>query len=344
MSTNVTILEKKWISNTLIISFMILVAFSAFLSEVLKAPAKKTTEIIEQSLVFNSKELESVNKISLKNKSGEYIFERASLEVGSPWSMTSPKTVASGSVFIDKLFSNLITIKTKKYLPDTNSNSLNFSLDKPTATITLTDKNQKSYSLNIGIMNTIDQSTYVRISERKGIYHIEAPSESLENITINDLIESRIFDFNSSNISAFKITKKSSASPVIDLILRENSWTSNEGKTYNTKKVEEFLNDFFKIKSTLALDQQTEPQKKQTQKLLTTPDYRINIEMTDGKKINYLVSTPTKSLVDKALNDVPHILISDTESSIVFVINNENASFFDIKADLIKSLEEQTPN
>ena len=92
------------------------------------------------------------------------------------------------------------------------------------------------------------------------------------------------------------------------------------------------------------MDQQTELQKKQTQKLLATPDYRINIEMIDGKKISYLVSTPTKSLVDKALNDVPHILISDIESSIVFVINNENASFFDIKADLINSLEEQTAN
>lgn len=344
MSTNATIIEKKWISNALIVSFMILVAFSAFLSEVLKAPAKKTTEIIEQSLVFNNKELETVNKISLKNKSGEYIFERASLEVGSPWSMTSPKTVASGSVFIDKLFSNLITIKTKKYLPDTNSNSLNFSLDKPTATITLTDKNQKSYSLNIGIMNTIDQSTYVRISEKKGIYHIEAPSDSLENITINDLIESRIFDFSASNIAALKITKKMTTLPVIDLTLKDKIWTLNDGKVLNTKKVEEFLNDFFKIKSTLVLDQQTELQKKQTQKLLATPDYRINIEMTDGKKISYLVSSPTKSLVDKALNDVPHILISETESTIVFVIKNENASLFDVKSDLIKGLEEQAAN
>ncbi len=342
MTTTLTINRKKWVSNSLIFMFVILVSFSAFLSEILKAPIKKTSEIIEQSLLFSNKELELVNKISLKNKSGEYIFERTSMEVKSPWGMTSPRTVATGSVLIEKLFNTLNLIKTKKLMADTKTNSLNFSLDKPTATLTLTDKNQKTYLLEIGLVNTIDQSTYVRMSGKNGIYHIETPSESLENLTLDDFIESTIFQLQAPNLLSFKITKKGMPLDLVNLSKKDNIWQSLDGKKLNLKKVEDFINEFFKMKSSFILDQQSDLQKKQSTKYLAAPDYKIFIETNDAKKLTYLVSAPTKSLVDKALNDEFHFLINEAQSPILFIVKKEYLNLFDLKPELIKGFEEVT--
>ncbi len=341
MTTSLHINRKKWVSNSLLLVFTVLVIFSGFLSEMLKAPIKNSSEIIEQSLVFKNKELDLVNKISLKNKAGEFIFERANLEDKSLWNMTSPKTVASSSVLIEKLFNSLNRIKTKKLIPDTKTNSLNFSLEKPTATLTLTDKNQKTYLVEIGLINTIDQSTYIRISGRNGIFHVEAPSESLENLTLDNFIEATIFQFPIQDILSFKISKKGFPLDLINLTKKENHWIAPDGKMLNVKKTEDFISEFFKIKSSFVLDQQSELQKKQSQKLMASPDFKVNIETADGKKLIYAVSMPVKSLVDKALNDELHVLINESQSSLFYIVKKENLNLMDVKPDLVKSFEEE---
>jgi len=59
-----------------------------------------------------------ITKISLKNKSGEFIFERDESHSAKPWHMTSPRDVSGNSVFIDKLFNSLTVIKVKQLYPD----------------------------------------------------------------------------------------------------------------------------------------------------------------------------------------------------------------------------------
>ena len=133
----------------------------------------------------------------------------------SPWHMVSPRDISANSVFIEKLFNALTVIKVKKLLPDEKIANSNFSLDKPTSTLTLIDQNGHAINITIGLMNTIDNSTYLKIADRSGIYHVEAPSVSLENVTVQDLIESQIISIDLKtikNLKIFKGSKKSNSS------------------------------------------------------------------------------------------------------------------------------------
>ena len=102
--------KRKWFSNIVLASFMIIVVGTMFLSDVFKIQTKGQLEVIEQSLVFSNKELENVTRLSLKNKSGEFTFERSDTDPASTWRMTSPRDISVNSIFVEKLFQVLIVL------------------------------------------------------------------------------------------------------------------------------------------------------------------------------------------------------------------------------------------
>ncbi|MBY0412706.1 MAG: DUF4340 domain-containing protein [Bdellovibrionales bacterium] len=321
--------KKKWISNLFVFSFLLLVIGTAFLSNVLKTPIKNHNDLIEQSLVFNNNELDNITGLSLKNKSGEYLFERSDVTSMSSWHMTSPRDISAKSVFIEKLFTSLNIIKTKKLLADDAITNSNFSLDKPTAILTLTDNAGKSIIMSVGIMNTIDNSTYMKISGRSGIYHVEAPSITLENTILADLVESSVFDFYFQKILSFKIFKKGTKNPLFDAHKGNGQWLSFDEKALDAKKVEETVDEFILLKSSFILDNLSDAQKKQTQGLLATPEYTVKVEKDNNETLSYQVSAITKNISEVALNGEPHFLITESHSPVVYIIKGEFLRYFE---------------
>lgn len=332
--------KKKWLSNLILLSFLVLVLATAFLSNAFKTPAKTQSEFIEQSLVFNNKELDKVTSLTLKNKLGEYQFSRASVAVDSAWHMTSPKNLSVSSTFIEKLFASLNSIKTKNLLIDDQANNSNFSLEKPTAILTLTDDAGKSLLISLGIMNAIDNSTYMKISGKSGIYHVEAPSISLENITIADLIKSTIFEFDVKKILSFKILKKKSQAVVFEVSKKEGIWTSTDGKKINTAKLEDLLNEFANLKSNFTLVELTDAQKNITNNLFSAGDYTVKITMDDNLEMLYNIGAATKNIPDLALSNEEYFVISEAKTPIIYVIKKEFMNLFEVKPETVKMLEE----
>ncbi len=60
--------KNKWLSNTILASFIFLVTSAGLLSHFLKTPPTSNKEIIEQVKVFATDELKNIKQISLKNK------------------------------------------------------------------------------------------------------------------------------------------------------------------------------------------------------------------------------------------------------------------------------------
>lgn len=330
--------KRKWFSNIILVFFLILVVSTMYLSNIFKTPIKGQQELIEQSLVFKNKELENVTRLSLKNKSGEFIFERSSTEDSSKWHMTSPRDISVNSVFVEKLFSSLKTINTKKLLDDDKTNNSNFSLEKPTAILTLTDDQDKSIILNVGIMNTIDNSTYLKISEKPGIYHVEAPSISLENITLADLVESSVFDINFNTVVSFKIFKKSNNAPLFEATKKDGNWINSEDMPIDSEQLEDIMDDFIALKTILTLDSPTDTQKKQTQSLLSKPEYTIKIENADKKALLYRVSTVTDKMSEVLVKEDSYVLISENQTPIIYIVKKEFLDLLDFKEDTKKAL------
>ena len=330
--------KRKWFSNIVLASFMIIVVGTMFLSDVFKIQTKGQLEVIEQSLVFSNKELENVTRLSLKNKSGEFTFERSDTDPASTWRMTSPRDISVNSVFVEKLFSSLNIIKTKKLLDDDKTNNSNFSLEKPTAILTLTNNQDKKIVLSVGIMNTIDNSTYMKISARTGIYHVEAPSITLENITLADLVESSVFDINFKTMVSFKIFKKNSNTAIFEIVKKEGIWLNQEEKPLDSKRLEDMIDDFNTLKSSFTLDSPTDNQKKQTQQLLAAPEFTLKIEKEDKSNLLFKVSAITRSLIEVPLKDEAHFIINENHSPVVYIVKKDFLTLFDLTNDTLKAM------
>ena len=259
--------------------------------------------------------------------------------------MVTPSDISANSLFIEKLFNALAVIKIKKLLPDEKINNSNFSLDKPTSTLTLSDEGGKSIMIQIGLMNTIDNSTYLKISGRPGIFHVDAPNVSLENATILDLIESQIISINLETIVTFKIFhgNKKSGTPSFEIEKKNGGWFDHQGNQLAVDKISEYFQDLSNLKSSFIIDKQTDSQKRQINSLSHNAEYIVSIEDNKENIIDYNISGLTRDLSDIDLKNEDHFVVTITDNSTAYVVKKEFYELFNRKTDAFRA-ETTTPS
>lgn len=330
--------KRQLASNLILFLFLLVVAAAALFSEIFQTPVKTGSQILEQARVFTMNDLSAIKRITLKNKTGEFIFERNPSNQSSPWHMISPRDVSANSLFIEKLFGDLTTIKIKKIFPDEKINASNFSLDKPTSTLYLTAEDGKTITVIVGLINTIDHTTYLKISERNGIFHVEAPNVPLENATMFDLIESQIFAINQDNVINLKITKGNKKSPpLLEIKKKEGNWYDQEGNLLIKEKVDDYFLELSNLKSSFIIDKQTEAQKRQISNLSRNPDYIVSIEDNKSNSVDYIVSGMIKDLSDLSLKNEEHFIVGLSNNSTIYVLKKEFHDVFNHKSDYLKA-------
>ncbi len=336
-------LKRNFASNLILFLFFILVASASLFSDMFQNPIKTGKQMIEQSKLFTSSDLLNIQKISLKNKSGEFQFERNDNNQTTPWHMIAPRDISANSVFIEKLFNSLAVIKVKKLFPDEKINSSNFSLDKPMSTLSLLDQNGKSTIINFGLMNSIDNSTYLKILGKPGIYHVEAPNVSLENATLLDLIESQIIAINLNSIESFKIYKgnKKASPPTIELIKKDKGWFDSNNNLLASDKIDEYFQDILSLKSSFLLENQTELQKKSVSIFTRNSEYIITINDNKGKTVDYFISTLFHSFSDLDLKNEDHFLMTVSNSSSGYIVKKEFYELFSKKIEYFRAIVPQ---
>lgn len=332
--------KRKIASNVILFLFFILVGAAAMLSDMFQNPAKTGPQIIEQAKLFTANDLIQITKLSLKNKSGEYIFERNEKNQISPWHMISPRDISANSLFIEKLFNSLTSMKVKKIFPDEKINNSNFSLDKPTSTLSLIDKTGKIINISVGLMNTIDNSTYLKIQGRPGIYHVEAPSVSLENATILGLIESQIISIDLETIVAFKIFhgSKKSSSPQFEIRKKNGAWFDHEGNSLAVEKIDDYFQDLSSLKSSFIIDKQTDSQKKQINNLSHNAVYIVSVEDNKGNTIDYNISGLIRELSDIDLKNEEYFVVTISNNATSYVVKKEFHELFNKKTESLKAV------
>lgn len=331
--------KKKVISNLVLLLFVLLVGAAALLTDIFQNPLKNGGKVIEQVRLFTNNELSTVTKIVLKNKSGEYTFERDSENQISPWHMKSPRDIAGNSVFIDKLFTSLSLSKVKKVFPDEKINDSNFSLDKPTSTLVFSDQSGKTTTIQVGLMNTIDNSTYLKISGKSGIFHVDAPSVSLENATLVDLVESQIISIDLKTVASFHIYRGSKKSAVtLELKKKNESWYDKDGTLLSTEKIDEYFNELSALKSSFIVDKPTDAQKKQLNSLSHSPGIIVSVEDNKGNTIDYHLSNPIQSFADLDLKGEEYFLVTlSNNNSTGYIVKKSFLELFNRKADSLKA-------
>jgi hypothetical protein len=330
--------KKKLTSVIFNVLFIIIVVSGIFLTDIFKSSIKNSKQILDQTLLFASDDLGQMTKLTIKNKNGEFIFEKQIVDQKNQWIMISPKSVKASSLFIEKLYDSLKIVKIINSIDDTVANSTNFSLVNPNSSLILSNDQQKIIAIDFGLLNAIDKTTYIRIQGKPGIIHLEAPSSSLENIQISDLIESKIFNFKMEDIKSLAIDKKGSGN-VMSVALEDSNWKNDKSLNLDPKKINSMLTDLLNINSAFTLENQSEEQKKQTQKIIANTQYTIKFTLTNNTSIVFYASGLFTNLQDVTLNEEEHFMISSPQTTTVYVIKKEFLNFFNPSKEVLQSLE-----
>lgn len=330
--------KRQLASNLILLLFFIFVSVAALFSDIFKTPHKIESNVIEQAQLFTDQNLELTKTIMLKNKSGEYIFERDQSTSSPVWHMVSPKEISANSLFIEKLFSSLTSIKVKKIYPDEKINVSNFSIDKPTSTLNLVDQNGKVITIVFGLMNTIDNSTYLKINGRQEIFHVEAPNVSLENATLLSLTESQIISINIDMITAFKIFPKNpkNSTSSLEINKRNEKWYDKDGSQLSNESTNAFLHELSSLRSSFIIENETKSQKRQISNLLKSSDYIVTITDNKNNTVRYNISPLIKEFSDIDLKNEEHFIVTVSNSNTSYIIKKEFQELFNRKSDSLK--------
>ena len=136
---------------------------------------------------------------------------------------------------------------------------------------------------------------------------------------------------------SFKIFKKNSNTPIFEITKKDGVWVNSQDIALDTKRLEDMVDDFITLKSSFTLDSPTDAQKKQTQSLLSTPEFTLKIEKEDKEVLLYRVSTLTRSLVEVPLKDEAHFIINENHSPVIYVVKKDFSTLFELTNDMLKT-------
>lgn len=182
---------------------LVLTSTTIYLSSILKIPAKSGAQIIEEAKVIPSKFAMGINEFEIKNKLGSLHFK---LSNNKEWILIGKEFEVIDQGKVNQFLIAIGNIKLKTVMLKTKSNLSSYMLEGEngelnTASLNLIGSENKNLNLQFGLTNSIDNSTYITISNRENILHTDAININIENLFISDFQNLDIFNGTINEIS-----------------------------------------------------------------------------------------------------------------------------------------------
>lgn len=206
-----------------------------------------------------------------------------------------------------------------------------FSLDAPTATVTLNAISGRNLELKLGLINPIDNSSYMTFSGAAQIYQIDPLSISLESYDLAQMAESQILALNIEAIQSFELVKENVS--VFRWQKNTDKWLTQLGVEITPEKIQKYFEKWENVKSSLVIEAGTPEQKLVLDRLLAAPQYLLRVQTLGGLR-TYTISPYLESIpgVNLGVNQF-YILSTDEKKSFSFV-EKAQLSFLDKKIDI----------
>lgn len=299
--------------------FLLLLLLSAGLvSEFFKNPHTKD-DGRPYNNPFRHAFLEGITQIHITNRLGELIISREGSE-GDKWMLTHPKEIEAGSTVIQHLLDSLKNIKIRKVYQKDQIHMANFSLDNPIFTVKLTNPQLGTHSLKMGVINPIDESTYILLGNDSQIYQIDSFRYPIETYTFSEFIEARVVPLDILKIR--KLIFSFGGGDKVSFIKNENSWFNEKQIPLNGGKVRQFLKDLTTFKGQMILDKKLQIGNKTLTNYLSSNLHLLDITDVEGKNYHYEIS--------RAIAEgVSELKINANESVVVRASNKEHLYIVD---------------
>lgn len=315
--------NRNSISTFILGGFVTVLLFGALVSEFFQAPIISSQELSKFQFLFTREQIDTVKLVKIKSSLGEYQLERNDLK----WNLTSPRLIDANINMIEKILSSLKEIKIKKIYPKDAINLANFSLDNPISTLTIKNEKNEEKSISFGLVNPIDNSTYVSVEDEKAIYHINNINMPFERIELASLIDSRIFNMEWNEIKSFKLFSQNKNKPTLSFVREKKIWVAGN-KQLHDERMKKYLSELTSLKSTIILDERTQKLDERLERYTSKPFFKLDVQTEDGNEIEYRVSYVISSLPGIKMEKKQNFIIKASNRQHPFLVNKDFMRLF----------------
>ncbi len=319
-------LKKNYLSNWLLLFFLVILIGVAIVSDLFQTPTFVGHDLNQYKFLFDKDELKSISGIEITNNLTNVAMENQK----SHWQMTSPKNLPANEETIKKIISTLEAIKIKEVHTLDPINISHFSLDTPLTQIAFKFESANAVlKMKFGLINPIDNSTYVTLSDKEAIYQVEAIKSPLESIDLAEFIESRLFPFDNAAIKQIEIYKGVKKQNILQVALysKNDVWVDKSNVEQNSELVNQFLLQLTSVKSYMILDFITQEQRTIVDDYLNNVAYTVSMVVKDKEFIFY-VTNIINGIADLKIEKRQHFIVVSENKIMPYLVNKEMQNVF----------------
>ncbi len=274
--------------------FMVLVVIGFGYSILFQAPEKLAQGLDQYRFVFQKDKGLEPQQITIKNRLGQFKFElMAAVEGQGPtWTLVEPRQFPANQAIVENIIQLIQNLKIKRVYEMDAINLANFSLEKDNLSLNILFKDQTQETIQFGLFNSLDQSTYIALPNQKAIFQIESRPLAWESYSLSNFIDLRIFTLAEQDLISFTIYRNEvNANKIRFSMAKKNGeWTETRHNVLlDTKKVTEYIKSLSLLKSRFILDKKSQKAQKQLEKYFEKPSYHVVAKTKQGT-LHYTVS------------------------------------------------------
>lgn len=323
-------LNKSTLSSWLMVLFTTILFLTGFYTDFFQAPTKINPEMSQYRSLFRPGQILGVREIVLKNNLGTFHFERSATDPNTPWTMVSPRQLPANSGLLKNILNDLNKVQIRSVHQNDPINIANYSLDSTSLQITLIDSNQKESTLKFGLINPLDNSTYVSLSDQDAIYHIDNITTTLNTLDLSNFVDTRIFSFDPNQIEKLTIYRGLKEDDKVNFLAekKELNWFGQSERRLNTEAVEKYLTQLSELKSSLILDEITDDLQKEIDEYLKKPAFEVVAKTENGKEYSFLLSGLIRKLPGLKLEKYQHFMIQPSHRKFPYIMSRKMLETF----------------
>lgn len=322
--------KKSTLSTWMILFFAGVLFITGFYSDFFQAPLDINPEMSRYRSLFQPSQILGVRELILKNNLGTFHFEKSSTSPDTPWMMISPRKLPANSSLVKTILRDLNNVQIRSVHTNDPINIANYSLDAATLEVTLISSNDKSSTLKFGLINPLDNSTYVSLSDQSAIYHIDNISTTLNTLDLASFVDTRIFTFDPGSVNSIKIYRGSENSRNLNFSAEKSglNWIGQNNVVLKTEAVKEFMGNLADLRSPLILDRVSEKMAEEISKYLEKPSFEIVVTDTSKNKYTYKISGLIRGLPGVKLEKWQNFIIQPSNREFPYVLNKKVLGLF----------------
>lgn len=304
-------LFSTWFSLFFFLLLLTYLAFIEFFQD--SQGSSQSLELLTNPI--KSERLLSMTKINFKNRLGEF----SAIKEKNSWILQKPRVIPAKRETVNAILKALGNLKIQTVHEYEPLNLRSFSLDNPLIEIDFSS-DIDSLNIKIGLINSINNSSYMLVSGNNQIYQTSTLDFQFESLTLSDFVDSGVFSMKLSEIKRFSLYQGKNTSPNNVLERTPTGWISKKYNSITDKNVEEKIQSYLDIKTHMIVDRMDGELETFISNYLNNALYRIVIQTNSGKTITYKVTSLIKEIKELRIEPRQHFIMSASDRPYPFIV------------------------